>query len=203
MHLQDASELWNHDAIQTEELFQELRLGKTNCLADNRQATWHFVHIHIMKHKQLVSSCAGVKQHHHLPQTCKNTRLHMATVVRAQLLLAACCIQCCYHGVPCSAPRKCHHLPIASVTATGGVLSSVWRQSMIQRWQKGRQGQQLTQKPQRQTLQVQAKLQRNQQQTVQLTKLLVSWQVCGMKCSSFGDFLLAIHVSIQAICLHL
>ncbi|KAL3143752.1 hypothetical protein ABBQ32_003584 [Trebouxia sp. C0010 RCD-2024] len=32
----DASELWNHDAIQTAELFQELRLGKTNCLADNR-----------------------------------------------------------------------------------------------------------------------------------------------------------------------
>lgn len=32
----DASELWNHDAIQTSELFQELRLGQTNCLADNR-----------------------------------------------------------------------------------------------------------------------------------------------------------------------
>ncbi|KAL0020891.1 hypothetical protein WJX77_007890 [Trebouxia sp. C0004] len=32
----DASELWNHDAIQTLELFQELRLGQTNCLADNR-----------------------------------------------------------------------------------------------------------------------------------------------------------------------
>ena len=35
--MQDASELWNHDAIQTAELFQELRLGQTNCLADNRQ----------------------------------------------------------------------------------------------------------------------------------------------------------------------
>ena len=35
--VQDASELWNHDAIQTAELFQELRLGQTNCLADNRQ----------------------------------------------------------------------------------------------------------------------------------------------------------------------
>lgn len=34
--VQDASELWNHDAIQTAELFQELRLGQTNCLADNR-----------------------------------------------------------------------------------------------------------------------------------------------------------------------
>lgn len=32
----DASDLWNHDAIQTAELFQELRLGQTNCLADNR-----------------------------------------------------------------------------------------------------------------------------------------------------------------------
>ncbi|KAL0049157.1 hypothetical protein WJX82_007778 [Trebouxia sp. C0006] len=32
----DASELWNHDAIQTSELFQQLRLGQTNCLADNR-----------------------------------------------------------------------------------------------------------------------------------------------------------------------
>ena len=37
--LQDASELWNHDAIQTSELFQELRLGQTNCLADNRHGT--------------------------------------------------------------------------------------------------------------------------------------------------------------------
>lgn len=38
--VQDASELWNHDAVQTAELFQELRLGQTNCLADNRQASW-------------------------------------------------------------------------------------------------------------------------------------------------------------------
>lgn len=44
--MQDASELWNHDAIQTAELFQELRLGKTNCLADNRQATWLYIHGH-------------------------------------------------------------------------------------------------------------------------------------------------------------
>lgn len=36
---QEASELWNHDAIQTAELFQELRLGKSNCLADNRQVS--------------------------------------------------------------------------------------------------------------------------------------------------------------------
>ena len=44
--LQDSSELWNHDAIQTTELFQQLRLGKVNCLADNRHvsATCHTCH---------------------------------------------------------------------------------------------------------------------------------------------------------------
>jgi hypothetical protein len=42
-YLKDASELWNHDAIQTSELFQELRLGQTNCLADNRHGTHKLV----------------------------------------------------------------------------------------------------------------------------------------------------------------
>ena len=51
--LQDASELWNHDAIQTSELFQELRLGQTNCLADNRHGTYN-LHMkrNVVMHKQ-------------------------------------------------------------------------------------------------------------------------------------------------------
>lgn len=62
LHLQDSSELWNHDAIQTSELFQQLRLGKVNCLADNRHVSASHLTCHYCANKLVASDEAETLQ---------------------------------------------------------------------------------------------------------------------------------------------